>query len=292
MKWLLHLFSGHWRGLLPLPLMLAGPVACSALALWGLNRWLADWPLPVLLALDLPILLWAITGAARAADRALREGGGFVAGFAGYAGAGAVLLAAGATLLAPGTPQRTLAAGSVPPRPAPAGLPEDGGVVRLAGSIGFDAYNALRARLAAPPVPVALWLDSPGGNIYAARGLARLVEDAGLATHAEARCYSACTIVFAAGAERSIGQEGALGFHRYLLEGGASYGPVRLVDAGEEEAKDRAYLARRGIAAAFIARIHQTPPDAIWRPSRDELSAAGMLTGRPNAPIELPGASD
>ncbi|MBS8227840.1 hypothetical protein [Vannielia litorea] len=272
----------HWRGELPLWQALAGPVAGAALLLWAMNRALADWPLPALALVDAPLAIWAVVGAFRTADRALREGGGFIAGFACYAGAGAVLLAAGTTLIARQTPVRTITGESLSRQAAPSGrpmaeLPEQEGRLRIAGNITFAHFNALEARLPRGGVEV-VELDSPGGNIYAARALVRLIEEAGLATHAERRCYSACTLVFAAGRLRTMGEEGALGFHRYFLGASANYGPVRHVNAGEEEARDRAYFTRRGVAPAFLERAYETPPEALWHPTRAELEAAGLLT--------------
>ncbi len=267
----------HWCGALPVWLALAGPVAVTALLLWAVNRALADLPVIWLALLDAPLAVWAVVGAFRTADRALREGGGFVAGFACYAGAGAVLLAVGTTLVARQTPVRTITSDMVPEARAVAALPEAAGRVRIEGEITLAQFQALEARLAEGGV-VAVDLHSAGGNIFAARGLARLVEEAGLATHAEARCFSACTLVYAAGAERTMGREGALGFHRYVLGESSSYGAVRHVDAAEEEAKDRAFLARRGIDADFIEKAYATPPERLWHPSREELRAAGLLT--------------
>lgn len=278
--------KAHWRGALPPWLALAGPVAGAALLLWAVNRALADWGLPALAVLDAPLAAWAVVGAFRTADRVLREGGGFVTGFACYAGAGAVLLAVGTTLVARQTPQRTRTSEMVPEARAVAALPEVAWRLRIEGEIGFDHFTALQARLAEAEAEagggrgrvLAVELDSPGGNIFAARGLARLVAEAGLATHAEARCFSACTLVFAAGARRSIGQEGALGFHRYLLGQSSSYGAVRHVDPEAEEAKDRAFFAARGVDPAFIARAYAVPPEGLWHPGRAELRAAGLLT--------------
>ncbi|MGR3796052.1 hypothetical protein [Vannielia sp. SX4] len=273
---LTRFLADHWRGALPLWQALAGPVAGSALLLWAVNRAFAEWPVIWLVLVDAPLVVWSVVGAFRTADRALREGEGFVAGFAAYAGAGAVLLAAGTTLVARQTPVRTFTADMVPEMAAVA-LPEVGGRVRIEGEIGFAHVAALEARLARGGVS-AVELDSAGGNIFAARGLARLIGEAGLATHAEVRCFSACTLVFAAGARRTMGRAGTLGFHRYALRESSSYGAVRHVDAAQEEARDRAYLAARGVAKGFIARAYAVPPEELWHPTRVELEAAGLLT--------------
>lgn len=42
-------------------------------------------------------------------------------------------------------------------------------------------------------------LDSPGGNVYQARGLAKLIEKYRLDTYAFGICYSSCTLAFIAG---------------------------------------------------------------------------------------------
>lgn len=144
------------------------------------------------------------------------------------------------------------------------------GVAYLTGDIGYD----LLARFEATPATgvSAVDLDSAGGQVFAARALAQRVLARGLSTQVTKRCYSACTLIFMAGAHRDLGPEGTLGFHGYSLK---AY-PLP-IDVAKEEAIDRAFLRDRGVSASFSTRAFATPHRDIWRPDRKVLAAAGVL---------------
>jgi hypothetical protein len=156
---------------------------------------------------------------------------------------------------------------------APALLPVTGQTATLTGPIDFESYNALQRTLAANPHLETLAVDSPGGLIQAARGLALLIERAGLNTHVTGTCASACTLAFLAGQTRTADPGAQIGFHGYRL-----VSDIATLDIDTEQVRDRAFLAARGIAPAFIARAYATPFDAMWFPTRAELLAAGILT--------------
>jgi len=267
--------SRHWHGTLAVPVMLAGPVAGGMALLWIANATLGHWPLWALLALNLPVALWLWIGAFRAADRVMGEGS-TMAGFAAYGSIAATALLISVTLLARDLPSRTVTA-TGPPQAAPR-LPETRQRVQIIGDISYDHFKALEARLATGAPLTSVALESDGGNIYAARGLARLIEEAGLETLVTTRCFSACTLVFAAGQPRRLAPEAALGFHGYALHDSSNYGPIRHVNPEDEARKDRASLSRRGFSPAFVARVHTTPPPGLWRPTRAELLAGGVLS--------------
>ena len=117
-------------------------------------------------------------------------------------------------------------------------------------------------------------LDSTGGNIFAGRSMAREIAGAGLATRVEGRCFSACTLAFVAGAPRSLGADGKLGFHGYAFDSAMR---VQTFDVGKEEARDRDWMAAQGVAADFLDRVFATPPSELWQPERAELVAAGVI---------------
>ena len=96
------------------------------------------------------------------------------------------------------------------------------------------------------------------------------------------RCYSACTLVFAAGERRIVAEEAILGFHGYEFPG------MKPQDFHNEYRHDKRYLASRGIKSGFIDRIYSTPASDMWNPTNDELLKSGFVTET----IELNGASD
>ena len=59
-----------------------------------------------------------------------------------------------------------------------------------------------------------LVLNSSGGLVAAAHDMADLVIDAGLNTHVEFICASACVTIFLAGKARTLALGGKIGFHK------------------------------------------------------------------------------
>ena len=59
-----------------------------------------------------------------------------------------------------------------------------------------------------------LVLNSSGGLVGAAQDMADLVIDAGLNTHVEFVCASACVTIFLAGKTRTLALGGKIGFHK------------------------------------------------------------------------------
>lgn len=142
----------------------------------------------------------------------------------------------------------------------------------LSGPIDFTSFVALENTLKAHPDLDTLVLDSLGGRIPAARGLVRLVQEAGLNTHVEGLCASACALAFLAGQKRTLGQAGQLGFHGYRL-----ISTVATLDISEEESRDAAFFARSGVSGTFTQRAFATPHSEMWIPSQQTLKHAGVL---------------
>lgn len=169
-----------------------------------------------------------------------------------------------------------LAAARIAPPPVAAPvlpLPVDGGVAVFAGTIDLGSYRALQATLAQYPGLQTLRLTGPGGHIPSARGMARLVSEAGLNTEAAGLCASACTLVFVAGVRRKLLPGGALGFHAYRLQTGAN-----LLDPKAEEARDRSFMQGKGVSAAFLDRVFATDHNDQWQPDPATLRENGVLT--------------
>jgi hypothetical protein len=167
-------------------------------------------------------------------------------------------------------------ASAPPQKPAAAQLPVEGTAAFFTGPITLESYSALSETLRAVPRLTELHLTSNGGNIPAARGMARLVLEAGLHTKAVGRCASACTLVFAAGAERRLTPGAQLGFHAYRLNTGA-----KVLSTAEEQNRDRAFLAGRGLSPKFLKQAFATRHEDMWFPSPEILFEAGVLTPNP-----------
>lgn len=147
--------------------------------------------------------------------------------------------------------------------------------LQFQGMITFGLTGRLQEILAQNPDATTLTLTSPGGQLYEARGAAKIILAYGLDTHAEGECASACTLLFAAGTSRSMAPDARLGFHGYGLESGGS---LPHVDVGGEQEKDLQFFRSRGVRQDFTAQIFKTPPDGMFFITQREASAAGLLS--------------
>ncbi|WP_298905438.1 hypothetical protein [uncultured Aliiroseovarius sp.] len=146
------------------------------------------------------------------------------------------------------------------------------------GQIVLGVTKALDRELAQGPIPTRITLASDGGNVFEARGLAKLIMTHEIQTHVEDTCSSACTLVFIAGSQRQFGPDARLGFHSYLLED-AQRLPGFNIEA--EQARDRAFMLGQGVSADFITRVYETPSSDIWFPEHGFLRQSGVVTQTP-----------
>ncbi len=160
-------------------------------------------------------------------------------------------------------------------RPPPPRLSEDGGMLFLTGDISYDLSTGLQQRLAQPNKVHTVVLQSNGGMIYAARALALNIGKHGLNTHVNDECNSACSIVFMAGRQRTLGPQGKIGFHQYQYE---KLHPLQTKKLEQEQQVDRNFFISRGINSKFVQQIYQSEHQAIWQPSLEQLRAANVIT--------------
>jgi hypothetical protein len=146
--------------------------------------------------------------------------------------------------------------------------------VALSGLIDFGATRALEAMLEAAPEVRVLRLESAGGRVAEARGLATLVHRRALVTSAVRECSSACTLVLLSGERRYLEPGARLGFHRYGLRS-----PLVgiFLDPEAEQARDRALFRGQPVADAFLKRVAATPHETMWFPSTAELLDSGVV---------------
>ena len=160
-------------------------------------------------------------------------------------------------------------------------LAADGRSIELTGLIDFGLTRDLAALLDAQPGARILRLESAGGRVAEARGVAGLVHRHDLATSARTECSSACTLVLLAAERRYLEPGARLGFHRYGLRS-----PLVgiFLDPAAEQARDVALFRGREVAGAFLERVAATPHAEMWFPSPAELLAAGVVdaVGRPD----------
>jgi hypothetical protein len=159
-------------------------------------------------------------------------------------------------------------------------LAADGRSIALTGLIDFGLTRDLAELLEAAPEAGILRLESAGGRVAEARGVAGLVHRHDLATSARAECSSACTLVLLAAERRFLEPGARLGFHRYGLRS-----PLVgiFLDPAAEQARDVGLFRGQEVAAEFLERVAATPHDEMWFPSPTELLDAGVIDaiGRP-----------
>jgi hypothetical protein len=159
-----------------------------------------------------------------------------------------------------------------PPEP-PQHLETIGTSAIFSGPITLASFDALAETLRQRPDLTTLRLSSNGGHIPSARGMARLVQEAGLETEAEGTCASACSLVFMAGKERHLRPGARLGFHAYRLNTGS-----KILNPRDEENRDRQFMQSMGVASWFLDEAFATRHEAIWFPDLGTLRLAGVLT--------------
>ena len=148
--------------------------------------------------------------------------------------------------------------------------------LRLSGEYRHGVAAGFAEELARHPDVEVVELQGPGGRQSEALRIAYLIESRGLATVVNTHCASACTLAFAAGRVRTLGDGAGLGFH-------AVSAPVISFDVNRTYDH---YLAHRGVDAGFIRQAAEVPPAEMWYPAYETLLAAGVvvLPVQPRAP--------
>ncbi|MCC1480499.1 hypothetical protein [Roseibaca sp. Y0-43] len=165
---------------------------------------------------------------------------------------------------------------TMPPPDYALGLSEDGTSFHFSGLVDFGLTRDLRALAAAHPQVKRLVLDSHGGYIAEARGAVTVLQAEGIATHVEGHCASACALIFAGGAARSLAPEARIGLHGYALRPGNMY--FGMIDPRAEMARDMAIYRAQKVAEPFVRKLSILPQAPMWYPAHEELRAAGFVT--------------
>jgi hypothetical protein len=173
----------------------------------------------------------------------------------------------------------------------------NGHVEREDGEAGIKYADAreLRQILRDHPGLTTLQLESDGGVRDAALEMAIAVVDAGLNTVVTERCESACTLVFLAGENRTLGRGARLGFHsgswardsmieyyNDLRESRGWLDEFAFASWTYEEGmrsynKKLEFMVSRGVDVQFVIRTAYVNFDDFWYPTRDELVKFGII---------------
>lgn len=149
-----------------------------------------------------------------------------------------------------------------------------GASLLIKGDLDFGLTRQVKQILQEHPELNKLVLDSRGGIVSEARGVARLARVHQLATHVDKECYSACTIIFISSSTRTISRKATLGFHRYRLD--TSHNSPWF-NTEKHQRTDADAMRAQGIDQNFIDRAYSEPPEGIWTPDHETLIAAGVV---------------
>jgi len=152
---------------------------------------------------------------------------------------------------------------------------QPGGALLIEGTLELGITKRLAAELTSDTGIGEVTLSSKGGNIYEARGLARLFRDNEISTRVVDECSSACTTAFIGGVTRHLKSGARLGFHQYRIEAGYD---VLGADPKGEETKDKTLFLQAGVKPGFVSRMHSAAPGSMWYPDEKELFDAGVIT--------------
>ncbi|MGH1481117.1 MAG: hypothetical protein ACRBM6_20690 [Geminicoccales bacterium] len=148
----------------------------------------------------------------------------------------------------------------------------DQSLIRINGLFDIGLTRDLKALLDRETTIEGIVLDSDGGRIYEARGVAKLIDEHALSTYVFDICQSACTTAFIAGTTRHLGEQGRLGFHQYRI---LAIHPF--IDPHAEQEKDRAFYRSRGVKPDLLKKIFAAPHDSMWYPEMSELRNGNVI---------------
>ena len=160
---------------------------------------------------------------------------------------------------------------------------EPGGVLTARGYIDMGARTRFEAELSARGEYVRIVaLDSPGGALDDAIGMAKLIRERGMATTVEdgALCASSCPLVLAGGADRSIGAKAAVGVHQfYSVSTEPAEAAQAMSDAQATTARISRHLSEMGVDPALWLHALDTPPRSLYYLSAKEMQGYRLSTG-------------
>lgn len=169
-----------------------------------------------------------------------------------------------------------------PPPDYALAVSDDGASFEFSGVVDFGLTRDLRALSLEYPTVKRLVLDSGGGYIAEARGAVTVLQARGIATHVDGHCASACALIFAGGAARSVAPGARIGLHGYALRPGNMY--YGTIDPRVEMGRDMNIYRAQDIAEDFVVKLSGLPQAPMWYPDHAELRQAGFVTVTSDTP--------
>jgi len=193
----------------------------------------------------------------------------------------------------------TLLTVTVVPRSEVSAFP-DTTLVYLDGTIDGGAPDRLSQALGGINGKVAVWLNSPGGNLFAGMQLGRIMRKHGASTHIidyrtarPGQCYSACAMAFLGGVYRFNDNGARYGVHRASLRGGS---PTGGLDVGQHlSAAVANYIREMGVDARLLTLWMKAAPEEMYVLSQKEARDLGVVNNGRQPPawslVKTPGAA-
>ena len=155
-------------------------------------------------------------------------------------------------------------------------------VVYLDGRIDAGAPVRLAQALEGVDGRIAIWLNSPGGNLFAGMQLGRVIRKHGASTHIidsrtllPGECYSACSVAFLGGVYRFNDNGARYGVHRASLRGGPKTADPDL--DRDLSSAIRAYVREMGVDARLVDLWLKARPDEMYVLSAREARVLGVV---------------
>lgn len=227
-------------------------------------------------------IIWQVTGVWRSANRliARRQAVGKRAGWATVAKVVVVfgLLSSLSTFFTSGWPQLVetsrMAFLDDPDIPAYSiRVMRNGTEAEITGGFKYGLTDDFSKILRASRQIKVVHLDSVGGRVGEAIRLNSVLKTQGVDTYVSNRCYSACTIAFAAGRNRFIRKGAVLGFHAPAFPG------LTTSELQSASLDQKDLFIKAGFNRKFVDKALSTPSSDMWKPSADLMAAADVITG-------------
>jgi hypothetical protein len=125
-------------------------------------------------------------------------------------------------------------------------------------------------------------LNSPGGALDDAMAMAKLIHARGISAQVAdgAICASSCPLFFAGGVTRTAGGKAAIGVHQfYAVTQGETGAAQAMSDAQATTARISRHLAEMDVDPALWLHALDTPPQALYYFSPEELTRYRLVTG-------------
>jgi hypothetical protein len=162
------------------------------------------------------------------------------------------------------------------------GVFRDTALVYLDGPIDAGAPDRLSRALDGIDGKLAVWLNSPGGNLFAGMQLGRIIRKHGAATHIidyhtllPGECYRACSLAFLDGEYRFADNGARYGVHRASLQTGPTPGARDLEQA--LSGSIRSYIREMGVDARLFDLWVKAGADEMYLLSQQQARDLGVV---------------